>query len=68
MDYLQGLSPNAAIVDGIVRFVMLVFTYVGDYIINKMQQLNSSTKDELGEGAWKDSGASSTRAERVGQP
>jgi len=29
-------------------------------------QLNSSTIDELGEGAWKDSGASSTRAERVG--
>jgi len=28
--------------------------------------LNSSTIDELGEGAWKDSGASSTRAERVG--
>ena len=28
--------------------------------------LNSSTIDELGEGAWKDSGALSTRAERVG--
>lgn len=25
VDYLQGLSPNAAIVDGIVRFVMLHF-------------------------------------------
>ena len=22
VDYLQGLSPNAAVVDGIVRFVM----------------------------------------------
>ena len=28
--------------------------------------LNSSTIDELGEGAWKDGGASSTGAERVG--
>ena len=28
--------------------------------------LNSSTTDELGEGAWKDGGASSTGAERVG--
>ena len=25
VDYLQGLSPNAAIVDGIVRFVMFQF-------------------------------------------
>ena len=29
-------------------------------------ELNSSTIDELGEGAWKDGGASSTGAERVG--
>jgi len=29
-------------------------------------KLNSSTIDELGEGAWKDSGASSTRAGRIG--
>ena len=29
-------------------------------------QLNSSTIDELGEGAWKDGGASSTGAECVG--
>ena len=28
--------------------------------------LNSSTIDELGEGAWKDGAASSTGAERVG--
>ena len=28
--------------------------------------LYSSTIDELGEGAWKDGGASSTGAERVG--
>jgi len=25
VDYLQGLSPNSAIVDGIVRFVMFQF-------------------------------------------
>ena len=43
-----------------VRFVIAVILHV---LINK---LNSSTIDELGEGAWKDGGASSTRAERVG--
>ena len=36
------------------------------FIINQGKKLNSSTIDELGEGAWKDGGASSTGAERVG--
>ena len=31
-----------------------------------ISKLNSSTIDELGEGAWKDGAASSTGAERVG--
>ena len=32
VEYLQGLSPNAAIVDGIVRFVSLFSVYLGSLI------------------------------------
>ena len=34
--------------------------------LNNCVELNSSTIDELGKGAWKDSGATSTRAEHLG--
>ena len=44
------------------------YLMVAHKISNEMGcvNLNSSTIDELGEGAWKDGGASSTGAERVG--
>ena len=41
-------------------------TEISPDVLTRSSYLNSSTIDELGEGAWKDGGASSTGAERVG--
>jgi len=52
--WVNGFSPS------------LVSSGENSYGNSYYYQLNSSTIDELGEGAWKDSGASSIRARRVG--
>jgi len=52
--WVNGFSPS------------LVSSGENSYGNSYYYQLNSSTIHELGEGAWKDSGALSTRAGHVG--